>query len=227
MTYLELVNAVLRRLREDTVTAVSANPYSLLMGDFVNDAKKFVDDSWDWSMQRQGNPQVEVVSGLSSLVLPSSGEAPKIQSIQIGHLSDGGSFIADNFLAYIDQVTMTRYLTETNPTPVGRPQYYSLDGLVSNSDRNTKISVYPITDQTYYLNIELFTGQADLVNDLDVLEVPSRPVIYMAAALAARERGETGGTSSAELGAMANAYLSDAIARDANNRPEALIYRAV
>jgi hypothetical protein len=178
-------------------------------------------------MQRQGNPQVEVVSGLSSLVLPSSGEAPKIQSIQIGHLSDGGSFIADNFLAYIDQVTMTRYLTETNPTPVGRPQYYSLDGLVSNSDRNTKISVYPITDQTYYLNIELFTGQADLVNDLDVLEVPSRPVIYMAAALAARERGETGGTSSAELGAMANAYLSDAIARDANNRPEALIYRAV
>tara|TARA_R110000822_G_scaffold92471_1_gene213304 strand:+ start:172 stop:855 length:684 start_codon:yes stop_codon:yes gene_type:complete len=227
MTYLELVNAVLRRLREDTVTAVSANPYSLLIGDFVNDAKKFVDDSWDWSMQRQGNPQVEVVSGLSSLVLPSSGEAPKIQSIQIGHLSDGGSFIADNFLAYIDQVTMTRYLTETNPTPVGRPQYYSLDGLVSNSDRNTKISVYPITDQTYYLNIELFTGQADLVNDLDVLEVPSRPVIYMAAALAARERGETGGTSSAELGAMANAYLSDAIARDANNRPEALIYRAV
>jgi hypothetical protein len=43
MTYLELVNAVLRRLREsevDTVQGVgNTNSYPRLIGDFINEAK--------------------------------------------------------------------------------------------------------------------------------------------------------------------------------------------
>jgi hypothetical protein len=42
MTYLELVNAVLRRLRVDQVTSVAETDYSLLIGDFINDAKSSV-----------------------------------------------------------------------------------------------------------------------------------------------------------------------------------------
>ena len=40
MTYLNLVNSVLRRLREDEVTSVSNTTYGAMVGDFVNDAKK-------------------------------------------------------------------------------------------------------------------------------------------------------------------------------------------
>jgi len=36
MTYLDLVNNVLRRLREDEVTTVNANVYSRMVGDFIN-----------------------------------------------------------------------------------------------------------------------------------------------------------------------------------------------
>jgi hypothetical protein len=49
MTYLELVNKVLTRLREDTVTTVDYNDYSTLIGEFVNDAKKEVESAWLWS----------------------------------------------------------------------------------------------------------------------------------------------------------------------------------
>ena len=52
MTYLNLVNNVLRRLREDEVTNVSESTYSKMVGDFVNDAKKLVENAWDWSALR-------------------------------------------------------------------------------------------------------------------------------------------------------------------------------
>ena len=52
MTYLNLVNNVLRRLREDTVTTVTNNTYSTMVGDFVNDAKELVETAWDWSALR-------------------------------------------------------------------------------------------------------------------------------------------------------------------------------
>jgi len=52
MTYLDLVNNVLRRLREDEVTTVNANVYSRMVGDFINDAKNMVQNAWDWSQLR-------------------------------------------------------------------------------------------------------------------------------------------------------------------------------
>jgi hypothetical protein len=39
MTYVQLVNSVLRRLRENEVTTVQSDNYSKLIGDLVNDAK--------------------------------------------------------------------------------------------------------------------------------------------------------------------------------------------
>ena len=52
MTYLNLVNGVLRRLREDEVSNVSESTYSKMVGDYVNDAKDLVETAWDWSPLR-------------------------------------------------------------------------------------------------------------------------------------------------------------------------------
>ena len=49
MNYLELVNDVLVRLREDEVTAVTDTPYSKLISKYVNDAKRIVEDSYEWA----------------------------------------------------------------------------------------------------------------------------------------------------------------------------------
>jgi hypothetical protein len=66
-----------------------------------------------------------------------------------------------------------------------------------------------------------------LVLDTDSLLIPSKPIIHLALALAARERGETGGTTTPEYFVVADNYLSDAIAMDANKYPEELIFREV
>jgi len=52
MTALQLVNSVLRRLRESEVTDFTES-YSKLILDFINETKREVEDSWDWSALRQ------------------------------------------------------------------------------------------------------------------------------------------------------------------------------
>ena len=54
MTYLQLVNSVLRRMREDEVTSIenTTDSYVKLVGEFVNDARRIVEDAWDWSALR-------------------------------------------------------------------------------------------------------------------------------------------------------------------------------
>ena len=77
MTYLELVNGVLRRLREDQVSAVDQNPYSLLIGDLVNDAKRIVEDAWDWSALRT-TLTISTTADIFNYVLVGSGNRIKI-----------------------------------------------------------------------------------------------------------------------------------------------------
>ena len=52
MTYLQLVNAVMKRLRESTVTSVDQNTYSALVGELVNESKRIVENAWDWEALR-------------------------------------------------------------------------------------------------------------------------------------------------------------------------------
>jgi hypothetical protein len=72
MTYLQLVNNVLRRMREDEVTSVNQNTYSKMVGDFVNDAQKIVADAWDWSQLRQVIT-INTVAGTSEYLLSGAG----------------------------------------------------------------------------------------------------------------------------------------------------------
>ena len=72
-----------------------------------------------------------------------------------------------------------------------------------------------------------YQRQADLSADSDILYVPAQPVLYMALALAARERGEVGGQTAAELFGVAASYLSEAIALDASRNNLENIWTAV
>ena len=52
MTYLQLINNVLKRLRESEVDTANETEYSALIGAFVNDAKQIVEASHSWSALR-------------------------------------------------------------------------------------------------------------------------------------------------------------------------------
>ena len=212
MTYLNLVNNVLRRLREDEVTSVSSNTYSKMAGDFVNDAKKIVEDAWDWSALRT-TLTATTTADIFNYVL--TGSQNKIKVLDV--VND----TSNKFMQYQTQHWFTdKYL---NQDPVsGAPEYYTYNGVDSSGD--TQVDIYPKPDGVYSIRFNCVLRNDDLSADSDVLSIPSQPVIHMAVALLARERGETGGTSTAEYFAIADKYLSDAIALDAQKHPEEVIW---
>ena len=212
MTYLNLVNNVLRRLREDVVTTVTNNTYSTMVGDFVNDAKELVETAWDWSALRS-TLTITTAADDFTYSLTGSGDKGKVFRI----IND----TSNCELQYQTQAWFDNEFFVNNPTS-GSPKYFTFNGVDTNGD--TQIDDYPKPDGVYSLKAKLVNRNAVLSSDSDTLAIPSQPVIHMAVALLARERGETGGTSTPEYFAIADRYLSDAIAMDAQKHPEETIF---
>ena len=212
MTYLNLVNSVLRRLREEEVSSVQSSTYSKMAGDFVNDAKRIVEDAWDWSALRT-TLTITTTDDIFNYVL--TGSQNRIKELNV--INDTSNIIMEYRPAkYFDE----QYLVQD---PVkGSPKFFTYNGI--DSDGDTQIDVYPKPDGVYTLRFNCVLRTADLSADGDDLLVPAMPVTHLAIALLARERGETGGTSAPEYFQIANQYLSDAIALDAQKHPEEVIF---
>lgn len=205
MTYLELVNEVLKRMREDTVENVVSNDDVVadMVTALVNDAKRVVEDAHTWNALRY-EWLTNTVAETELYSLTSAKNYARIEYI----LTTYGQGLTEVPLQKI------RMLKAQPNTVTQQPTYYAVNGLDANGD--IRIEVFPKPDAVYPLNIYGFKRQPDLVASDDVLLVPSKPVVYLALALAARERGEVGGQTAAEIFAMAKTYLSDAVAWDAS-----------
>ena len=120
MTYLQLVNSVLRRLREDEVTTVAQTSYSKLIGEFVNDAKRTVEDAYDWTALRT-TLTVSTTADTFNYVLTGSQNRMKLLDV----VND----TSDWFMQYRGSRWMDNaFLIET--PPIGAPQFYSLTVLM-------------------------------------------------------------------------------------------------
>ncbi len=212
MTYLNLVNGVLRRLRESEVATVQADSYSKLIGDLVNDAKDLVESAWDWSALRT-TLAINTVDGTYNYSLTGSGD--KIKELNV--INDTSNL---NMEYRTNNWFDDKFYVGTPAS--GAPEYYTYAGTDSNGDMT--IDVYPKPDAVYALRFDSVKRNGVLSADSDTLSVPENPVVQLAVAFAVRERGETGGTSTAEYFQIANKYLSDAVAHDAGRHPEELIF---
>lgn len=208
MTYLQLVNAVMRRLREDEVSTVDEYNYSKLIGDFVNDAKRQVEDSWDWSAIRTTFP-LTTTTGTALYSVTNFTVRSKIISVH----ND-----STNQVVRYESLQRVRNLNLSNNNTQGPIRSYTLDGVDSNGD--VQIRFYMIPDAEYNLDIYGVQRTSELVNDTDSVLLPTSPIVQYAYAFALRERGETGGQSAVEQSAFAKQDLNNAIALDANLRPE-------
>ena len=212
MTYLQLVNSVLRRLREEEVSSVSQNSYSKLVGEFVNDAKRTVEDSYDWTALRT-TLTVSTTSDTFNYVLTGSQNRMKLLDV----INDTSDF----FMQYRPSRWMDNaFLIET--PPLGSPQFYSFNGVDANGDN--AVDVYPKPSGVFSLRFDVCSREPNLTADADATVLPSMPIIHQAVALLARERGETGGTTTQDYFIIADKHLSDAIAQDAYKNPEEFIY---
>lgn len=215
MTYLNLMNNVLRRLREEETTSVTSTTYVKMVGDFINDAKKLVEEATDWSALRD-TIVVTTAASDNSYSLTGSSDNVKVMSV----LND----TKNCFMGYQTKDWFNEQIYLLNASE-GAPLYYTYNGLDANGD--TQVLVSPKPDGVYNLRFNAIKRQADLSTNTDALLVPSMPVVHLSVALLARERGETGGTSTAEYFAIADKFLSDAVAIDAAKHPEEMIFRTI
>lgn len=208
MTYLELVNDVLIRLREPTVATVTSTSYSTLIGKFVNDAKRQIEDAFSWNILGT-TITVTTSSGTYSYALTGSGQ--KFQVLDV--LNTSSNIRMKN----VDFATMNRYQNFSTPVN-GIPLYYAFDGV--NGSYDTKVTLYPRPDGVYTIPFSLTVPQATLSADQTVVLVPDVLVVQNAYSRALVERGEDGGLTSSEAFLLYKSMLSDYIALEGTRYPE-------
>jgi hypothetical protein len=208
MTYLELVNDVLVRLRETTVSTVSETSYSALIGKFVNDAKRQIEDAFAWNVLGQ---TITVTTASSTASYSLTGAGQKFQVMDVINTTSNVGLINITF------VDMNRKLNFT-PLVNSIPTEFAFDGVDGSYD--TKVNLYPIPDGVYTIKFALTVPQATLTSDSTVVAVADTLVAQNAYARALVERGEDGGLSSSEAYQLYKAMLSDSIALEGTRYPE-------
>jgi hypothetical protein len=203
MTYLEIVNKVLRLLRETSTVSINNvdDIVVQLVADHVNDAKRTVEDSHNWNMLRY-DWNVFVAQNASYAVLAGAGKYAKVDYI---YEQDGQE------LKESTNRQMAKWSSQSGLS--GASWYYAVNGL-GGPNNDVQLRLYPPAKEDTNILVSGYKAQADLSLDSDNMLVPHQPVIYLALALAARERGEVGGQTAAEIFGMASQYLKDAIAND-------------
>jgi len=209
-TYLSLVNDVLVRLREPTVSTVTQTAYSSLIGKFINDAKRQVADAYDWDAFNQAVTVTTVAGQVGEYSLTNAGTRFKTMDVintsryyQLTPLSH-----EDHDIFYY-----------TIPTPIQNlPMYYTVQGVDTSGD--LKVKFWPVPDAVYNIRFSLIVPENDMSSDSDTTLLAKEPIILGAYARGLVERGEDGGLSSSEAYAMYKSSLADLISLELARSPE-------
>jgi len=215
MTYLQLVNDVLIRLRETQVSTVTETSYSTLIGKFVNDAKRQIEDAYAWNVLGQ---TITITTTAGTYIYSMTGAGQKFQ------VMDGLNTTANVGLQNVSFVQMNRYQNLV-PAISGIPEFYAFDGVDGNGD--TKVVLYARPDGVYNILFALTVPQATLSSDSTSVLVPDVLVVQNAYARALVERGEDGGLNSSEAYQLYRSMLSDYIALEGTRYPEAQEFVAI
>lgn len=211
MTYLQIVNAVLARLRESSVPTVGATPYSKLIGKFVNDAKMKVENAWNWDALSQ-TLSLTTSAGVSTYTLVGSGLRPK--GISVNDTTNKHTLSNAPIKWILDQQQLT---TVQN----GPSSHYAWKG---SAGGDTRVELFPTPNGVYTLKFNLYIPQATLSADATEVTVSGDLVELAAYARALSERGEDGGTMSGDAYAVFNNLMADEIALESSRFIETSVW---
>ena len=204
MTYLEIVNSVLKRLREESVASIGETDYSSLVGDFVNDALILVEDAWQWTNLREA---ISVATEDGTIVYDLPNVTSRSEVLSVVDTSN------NRFLRFKPWNEFKRLITKDDVAE-GDPQYFSFNGPQVSGSNIMAIQLYPTPNNIRTIEVDLVKRSARLTDESDFVAIPSNPVIQMAFAMAIQERGEVQGLSSTQQFSIAQRALQDAIALD-------------
>lgn len=209
-TYLQIVNEVLVRLREPTVQTVNENTLSTLVGKWVNEVKRQVNDAYDWAALMSAINVTTTPGTSENYALTGSGLRFRVTDVLNTSRYYPLSPISNKDL---DRYTYMIQTPVTNP-----PTFYHLSGVDSNGD--TLVSVWPVPDGAYTLRFSLVIPEEDFSSDSDTTKMPKEPIILGAYARSLVERGEDAGLNSSEAQFIYKQSLADHIALEASRSPE-------
>jgi hypothetical protein len=214
MQYIQIVNEVLARLRESEVSSVNDNAYSKMIGKFVNDAKRNVEDAYNWNALYD-TLSATTTADIFNYVLTGSGQRFRVIDV----INEDDKIV----LREIPTSKMTQLFLFT-PTK-GTPFYYNFNGTNVNGD--TQVDLFPTPNGVYDIRFNIVLPQPIMTTDSTVLKVPYEPVVFLAYAKALAERGEDGGLASSEAYGLYKTSLADAIAIESGRYGEESAWSAV
>jgi len=224
MTYREIINSVLRRLREDTIPADwsgdlydsnTVTDYQKLIGELVNDSKKNVESYHDWQALRESF-NIKTKAGNMQYTL---GDAARGAGVTFKVLD----VICQNTGQVLEQVSnpwMNEQVFPVSAIQSGKPTKYAFNGISQASatrEPDFNVDLYPVPDSVETISFNVVGAQVELKAASQVLRTPTQPVILGAWARAVAERGEDGGTISSAIAAEARDSLVMAVQIDGSN----------
>ena len=213
-TFLDTVNNVLIRLREQEVSSVTDTEYSKLISVFVNDSKREVENAADWSMLRS-TVVVSTLPGVSTYSLTGAGTSYKVMAVLNDTTNVEMKFIPDK------EVQKNNYLYSVAP---GEPTVYTIKGVDSNGD--SQVTFFPTPDVANDIRFELVITSSDLVANTDPIKTPVHLTQLLAYAKAISERGEDGGQMYVDVYKQYLVNLADAVSIDRNRLQDEMVWEA-
>ena len=179
LTFLQVVNRVLGRLREGSVAANAETAYSTFIGTLVNEVKSEIEDAYYWNSLRD-TFSVTAVAGTTNYVLTNARAHSAIldgwNTTNPGPLTRGtNAGFNDKFFG-------------TTTVATGSVQQYLPAGVDANHD--LRVDIWPNPSSTNILKFNVFVPQAELSADATVALVPQSLLIEEVIARARVERGD-------------------------------------
>jgi hypothetical protein len=210
-TFLQVVNNVQLRLRETQTVLVSSSDYAKLIGTFVNDTKREIEDAWDWHDLRS-LVTVTTASGTTGYTLTGTNRRTRIRTDN--RKMDMVWNVTQQYRlsrVSMDYINNEQLVLNQN---TGQVLFFALSGL-SSGERTVELSPQPNAVETIKFNCII--PQDDLVAGTDEsVEITVCPNTLQLGtwAKAIHERGEDGGALYNEVSMQYQQALSDAIAYD-------------
>lgn len=222
MTYKDIINSVLRRLREDEIdvswegdlnNSNEATSYQKLVGELVNDAKKYAEARHDWNILKKTSTH-PLVAGVSTYNVADIRQGLRLLSVHRRKTGDILQQIEEPF----------SYLGSTDSHPTKYSVTYTEGAVPFSSSPTLGLLLHPEPTGSYsvsdYLTSTYIQPQDDLKGANDSLSIPSDVVVLGAWARAISERGEDGGSVSNAVGMESEEALRQAIQLDFGNNTE-------
>jgi len=209
-TYLQIINAVLARLREASVSTISETTYSTFISKLVNQVKNEIERAYYWNALRD-TYAVNTVSGTTSYTFTDAGPDAVVlngwDTTTPRQLRRGTNAQFDAWYFGVTAANIQQ----------GPPEWYIPAGI--SADYDLKIDVWPKPNSIVALSFNIYKPQADLSDATDVALVPQDVLIEEIVARAMVERGDEMAPKPGQPGEtfIMRDLLTAAIAREAGH----------